>query len=140
MLTILTSLSRRRGHEHSGLEAQGGELPRCVYSPHRHSCCSTDSRLTQCPLKVDSSLKYTIIRAGGLLDKPGGLRQLVVGADDADLGARSVPRADVAEVAVQALLHPEAACKSMDLVSMEEGTGEVTREFAALFAACKTGM
>jgi len=28
----------------------------------------------------------------------------------------------------------------MDLVSLEEGTGEVTREFAALFAACKTGM
>jgi uncharacterized protein YbjT (DUF2867 family) len=91
---------------------------------------------------VDSGLDFTIIRAGGLLgeDKPGGKRALVVGADDADLGARSVPRADVAEVAVQALLCADASRRSMDLVSREEGDGAPTTDFAALFRACKVGM
>lgn len=50
---------------------------------------------------VDSGIPFTIVRAGGLLDTPGGKRALIVGADDADLGARSVPRADVAEAIVQ---------------------------------------
>ena len=91
---------------------------------------------------VDSGLDFTIIRAGGLLgeDKPGGKRTLVVGADDADLGARSVPRADVAEVAVQALSCADASRRSMDLVSREEGDGAPTSDFAALFRACKVGM
>ena len=89
---------------------------------------------------VDSGLAYTIIRAGGLLDKEGGKRALVVGADDEDLGARAVPRADVAEVAVQALLCPEAACRSLDLVSKEEGDGQPTSDFAELFRKAKTGM
>ena len=91
---------------------------------------------------VDSGLDFTIIRAGGLLgeDKPGGKRMLVVGADDADLGARSVPRADVAEVAVQALSCADASRRSMDLVSREEGDGAPTSDFAALFRACKVGM
>jgi hypothetical protein len=91
---------------------------------------------------VDSGLDFTIIRAGGLLgeDKPGGKRMLVVGADDADLGARSVPRADVAEVAVQALTCADASRRSLDLVSREEGDGAPTIDFAALFRACKLGM
>jgi uncharacterized protein YbjT (DUF2867 family) len=90
---------------------------------------------------VDSGLAFTIIRAGGLLDKDGGRRTLVVGADDADLGARAVPRADVAEVAVQALLSADAAGRSMDLVSKEEGDGQPTSDdFGALFRACKQGM
>ena len=89
---------------------------------------------------VDSGLQYTIIRAGGLLDKEGGKRALVASADDADLGARAVPRPDVAEVAVQALLCDEAKCRSMDLVSKEEGDGQVTSDFAALFRGCKSGM
>lgn len=40
----------------------------------------------------------------------GGERQLVLGVDDELLAAspRSIPRADVAELCVQALLHPEA--------------------------------
>jgi uncharacterized protein YbjT (DUF2867 family) len=89
---------------------------------------------------VDSGLQYTIIRAGGLLDKDGGRRALVAGADDADLGARAVPRSDVAAVAVQALLCAEASCKSLDLVSKEEGDGQPTSDFAALFRGCKSGM
>ena len=47
--------------------------------------------------------KFSFTRAGGLLDKEGGLRQLLVGKDDELLATetKSVPRADVAEVCVQ---------------------------------------
>ena len=31
---------------------------------------------------IDSGIDYTIIRAGGLLDEPGGVRELLVGKDD----------------------------------------------------------
>lgn len=43
---------------------------------------------------------YTIIHAGGLLDKTGGQRELTVGKNDEFLAnkVRSVPRDDVAEV------------------------------------------
>jgi uncharacterized protein YbjT (DUF2867 family) len=53
---------------------------------------------------IDSGIDYTIIRAGGLLDKAGGVRELLVGKDDAFLNhppngiPTSIPRADVAEV------------------------------------------
>ena len=89
---------------------------------------------------VDSGIPFTIIRAGGLLDKPGGLRALVAGADDADLGARAVPRADVAETVVQALLCADARGRSLDLVSREEGEDAPTADFGALFRGCKAGM
>lgn len=47
--------------------------------------------------------------AGGLLDKPGGVRQLVLDVDDVLLSrtTRSIPRADVAELCVQSLLFDE---------------------------------
>lgn len=43
---------------------------------------------------------YTIIHAGGLLDKSGGQRELTVGKNDEflKLKVRSIPREDVAEV------------------------------------------
>ena len=49
------------------------------------------------------SHKYS--RPGGLLDKEGGKRELVVGKDDELLSTstKSIPRADVAEVCVQVL-------------------------------------
>lgn len=42
-------------------------------------------------------------RAGGLLDKEGGARELLVGKDDELLqtDTKTVPRADVAEVCIQ---------------------------------------
>ncbi|GJP30686.1 hypothetical protein CLOM_g4540 [Closterium sp. NIES-68] len=91
---------------------------------------------------VDSGIPYTIIRAGGLLDKEGGKRELLVGKDDEYLSSntRTVPRADVAEVCVQALLFNEAKSKAFDLVSREEGDGPVTTDFKALFAKTTTGM
>ena len=87
---------------------------------------------------AESGINYTIIRAGGLLDEPGGKRELLVGDND-DLygklpeGVPSVPRADVAETVVQALQHPSSYNKAFDLSSKPEGSGSVTRDFAALF-------
>lgn len=53
---------------------------------------------------------------GGLLDKPGNERTLVLDVDDVLLQrkTRSIPRADVAEICVESLLHPEARNKVRD--------------------------
>ncbi|CAI9783261.1 unnamed protein product [Fraxinus pennsylvanica] len=54
---------------------------------------------------ADSGIPYTIIRAGGLQDKEGGVRELLVGKDDELLKTetRTIARADVAEVCIQPL-------------------------------------
>ncbi|MEL6493577.1 MAG: SDR family oxidoreductase [Cyanobacteria bacterium J06623_7] len=91
---------------------------------------------------VNSGLDYTIIRAGGLLDQPGGERKLLVGDNDQLLvnppeGVKtSIPRADVAETVVRALLTPNAINKAFDLISYlpEQSQNKVTKDFAALFA------
>lgn len=97
---------------------------------------------------IDSGLDYTIIRAGGLQDQPGGQRELLVGKDDALLAnppegiPTSIPRADVAEVVVQALLAPAARNKAFDVISKPEGTpgAVITTDFAALFAQTTPGL
>ncbi|XP_074578911.1 uncharacterized protein At5g02240-like [Curcuma longa] len=85
---------------------------------------------------ADSGIPYTIIRAGGLQDKDGGLRELLVGKDDELLKTqtRTIARADVAEVCVQALQFEEARFKALDLASKPEGTGSPTTDFQALFS------
>ena len=97
---------------------------------------------------IDSGLDYTIIRAGGLLDQPGGKRELIVSKHDELLAhsssgvPTSIPRADVAEVAVQALVEPNARNKAFDLISKPEdaaGAGVAT-DFAALFAQTTPGL
>jgi NAD(P)H-binding len=50
---------------------------------------------------IASGLDYTILHPGGLVDQPGGKRELLLGVDDAFLATqdtRNVPREDVAEV------------------------------------------
>ncbi|OAB57153.1 oxidoreductase [Phormidium willei BDU 130791] len=92
---------------------------------------------------MDSGLTYTIIRAGGLLDEPGGDRELLVGDNDELLsqppeGVKpSIPRADVAELVVQALREPTARNTAFDVISNPEGLA--TRDFAALFARTTAG-
>ncbi|MBW4535823.1 MAG: SDR family oxidoreductase [Pleurocapsa minor HA4230-MV1] len=90
---------------------------------------------------VNSGINYTIIRAAGLLDQPGGVRQLIVGDNDEllvnppDDIPTSIPRADVAEMVVQALKEPSAINKAFDLMSYPEADAEsITQDFAALFA------
>lgn len=89
---------------------------------------------------ADSGIPYTIIRAGGLVDKEGGQRQLLVGKDDELLATetKSIPRADVAEVCVQALLIEEAKNKAFDIVSKPEEAGSPTTDFKALFSQVST--
>jgi uncharacterized protein YbjT (DUF2867 family) len=87
-----------------------------------------------------SGADYTIIHAGGLIDAPGGERQLVLGQRDEFLqtppsgGSTSVPRADVAEVVVQALYHGSASRKRFDLVSLDPAEQAIAQDFEALFA------
>lgn len=88
----------------------------------------------------DSGVPYTIIRAGLLEDAEGGKRELLTGADDELLYSlyRRLPRADLANVVIQALLHKEAQFKTFDLVSKPEGEGAVTKEFDRFFSQVTT--
>ena len=97
---------------------------------------------------VDSGINYTIIRAGGLLNDPGGKRELLVGKNDEMLTNSpeginpAVPREDVAEVVVQALLNQDARNKAFDLISKPETASKnsITRDFVALFDNTTAGM
>jgi uncharacterized protein YbjT (DUF2867 family) len=97
---------------------------------------------------IESGIAYTIIRAGGLQDQPGGQRELLVGKDDELLAhppdgiPTSIPRSDVAEVVVQALLEPSARNKAFDLISKPAGTpgAVVTADFHALFEQTTPGL
>jgi len=97
---------------------------------------------------IDSGVDYTIIHPGGLLDTPGGVREILVGKNDELLTnppdgiPTSIPRADVAEVVVQALREPLARNKSFDIISKPEDdpTAVVTRDFAKLFALTTPGL
>ncbi|KAI4340070.1 hypothetical protein MLD38_024942 [Melastoma candidum] len=89
---------------------------------------------------ADSGIPYTIIRAGGLQDRDGGVRELLIGKDDELLqtNTKSVPRPDVAEVCLQALLYEEAKFKAFDLASKPEGAGTPTKDFKELFSKVTT--
>ena len=96
---------------------------------------------------IDSGISYTIIRAGGLLNEPGGRREFLVGKNDEFLThppggiPTSIPRADVAEVVVQALQEPSAQNKAFDVISKPESESSVvTTDFAALFAQTTPGL
>ena len=86
---------------------------------------------------IDSGLTYTIIHPGGLVDKPGGCRELVVGVDDVMVdgdGTNTIPRDDVAETMVQSLRHEAFRNRSFDLRSKLEGDGDPTSDFSRLLA------
>lgn len=89
---------------------------------------------------ADSGIPYTIIRAGGLQDKDGGIRELLVGKDDEllETDTRTIARADVAEVCIKALQYDEAKFKGFDLASKPEGSGTPTKDFKALFSQIST--
>ncbi|KAA8493596.1 Uncharacterized protein FVE85_4733 [Porphyridium purpureum] len=91
---------------------------------------------------INSGIKYTVIHAGGLMDKEGGKRQLIATVDDIiesvplqESKTRTVTRADVATVCVEALRHPEYVNRSFDLFSKENG--EVTTDYAKLLRDLK---
>lgn len=61
--------------------------------------------LCGCHLPFGNEYLSGLCRAGGLQDKEGGIRELLVGKDDELLktDTRTIARADVAEVCVQVL-------------------------------------
>ncbi len=97
---------------------------------------------------IDSGIDYTIIRAGGLLDEPGGVRELLVGKDDLlsidppDGIPTMIPRDDVATVVVNALREPNARNKAFDVISKPEDAPNavVAKDFASLFAQTTGGL
>lgn len=99
--------------------------------------------MTDCSTSVLPSVRalyrYTIIHPGGLKDDPGSQRTLLMDVDDKLIseGAtnRSVPRADVARVAVASLELEAAKNRSVDLAS-KEGTPTTDADIEGLFNAC----
>lgn len=85
---------------------------------------------------ISSGVPYTIIHPGGLLDKKGGEREIIFGVNDELLKekVRSIPREDVAEVCVQAVLQPNAKKLVFDIISREPGTGVTTTDWKAFFS------
>ncbi|KAL6991430.1 hypothetical protein U1Q18_009542 [Sarracenia purpurea var. burkii] len=79
-----------------------------------------------------SGINYTIVRPGGLRnDPPKG--NLVMEAEDT-LYEGSISRDQVAEVAVEALIHPEAAYKVVEIVARAEAP---KRSIQELFASIR---
>eukprot|EP00877_Chromochloris_zofingiensis_P011890 jgi/Chrzof1/6955/Cz02g05120.t1 len=70
-----------------------------------------------------SGVPYTIIHPGGLVDEDGGKRQIVVDVDDVLLKreTKSIPRADVADIAVQCLGLQQALNRSFDAITLKAG-------------------
>ena len=64
-----------------------------------------------------SGVPYTIVRPGGLTDKPGG--QNGVRLEQGDQGTGVIPRADVARVCVAALKSPAARNRTFELYSAQ---------------------
>eukprot|EP00930_Biecheleria_cincta_P069840 TRINITY_DN57529_c0_g1_i1.p1 TRINITY_DN57529_c0_g1~~TRINITY_DN57529_c0_g1_i1.p1 ORF type:complete len:311 (+),score=69.17 TRINITY_DN57529_c0_g1_i1:38-970(+) len=88
----------------------------------------------------DKKMKYTIVHAGGLSDDAGGAAPLAVGVDDSlreVKPAKRIPRADVAEVCVQALDCKTAFDRSFDLGSVEGGQALAPEGLTALLDTLK---
>jgi len=83
---------------------------------------------------IQSGMKWTIVHPGGLIDKPAGEREIVLGINDELLKetVRSIPRGDVAEVCVQALREPGALNRAIDVIAKE--SGNPTKDFKAFWA------
>jgi uncharacterized protein YbjT (DUF2867 family) len=80
-----------------------------------------------------SGLDYTIIRAGFLLNRPGGQHQVVVSQEPLPLSIRyRIARADVAEAFVAALDHPAASRATFEVVW---GTGPSREPWTALLGS-----
>lgn len=79
-----------------------------------------------------SGINYTIIRPGGLSnDPPSG--NIVMEPEDT-LAGGSISRDQVAEVAVEALIHPEASYKVVEIIARPDAPKRSIKE---LFAAIK---
>lgn len=71
----------------------------------------------------DSDMDFTIVHAGGLSNDAGGVTRVAVGVDDKlrELTPRRLPRADLAEVCLQALDCQAARNVSFDISGSDDG-------------------
>ncbi|HEX5692290.1 MAG TPA: NAD(P)H-binding protein, partial [Roseiflexaceae bacterium] len=76
-----------------------------------------------------SKLMYTIIRPGGLIDESGGQPLRL---DQGDTISGRISRADVARVAVAALLSSAAIGKTFEAIADPSGTDDLVAAFARL--------
>lgn len=80
----------------------------------------------------ESGLSYTIVRPGGLTDKAGGEKFIVLEQGDT-LKVVAISRTDVAAVCVAALQYPEARGKTFEVFTVKEPPAHNWQEkFAAL--------
>eukprot|EP00930_Biecheleria_cincta_P012405 TRINITY_DN11614_c0_g1_i1.p1 TRINITY_DN11614_c0_g1~~TRINITY_DN11614_c0_g1_i1.p1 ORF type:complete len:313 (-),score=65.81 TRINITY_DN11614_c0_g1_i1:84-1022(-) len=88
---------------------------------------------------IDSGLDYTILHPGGLLNEPGGFRDLLVGVDDSLLAGsnRSIPREDVAEMMLQSLQHEVYKNRSLDVVAGPAAESCVAVDYGKLLDSLK---
>jgi uncharacterized protein YbjT (DUF2867 family) len=81
-----------------------------------------------------SGVPYTVVRPGGLLNKPGRQQTVVFEQGDTVSAQTTIARADVADICVQALKYPEALNKTFEASSI---AGPPTTDWRARFAALK---
>mmetsp|Transcript_2959 Transcript_2959/g.4813 ORF Transcript_2959/g.4813 Transcript_2959/m.4813 type:complete len:311 (-) Transcript_2959:255-1187(-) len=90
---------------------------------------------------MNSGRPYTIVHPGGLVNAPGGERELLIGVDDEQdgtTGSLSIPRDDVAEVMLQAVRHiGEYRNRSFDVRAKPVGEGTPTIDFITLLEGLK---
>jgi uncharacterized protein YbjT (DUF2867 family) len=78
----------------------------------------------------ESGVPYTIVRPGGLVDKPS--KEAAIVLEQGDEGTGMIPRADVAKVLVASLMFTEALNKTFEVVS---GKGAAPGGWRSRFAA-----
>lgn len=83
-----------------------------------------------------SGLPYTVIRPGGLLNEPGGTGDIAFEQGDRKFSGTtlSIPREDVAIVCVEALEHPEARFRTLEIHRTD---GAPVTDWKAKFANLK---
>ena len=79
-----------------------------------------------------SGLTYTVLRPGGLHDKPGGIQKIVFEQID-EVKVAAISRTDVAAVCVAALAYPEAQNKTFEVFTIKEAPdADWQTKFAAI--------
>jgi len=83
-----------------------------------------------------SGIAYTIVRPGGLLNEPGGKGEIVFAQGDPPMGEKGlfIPREDVATICVEALKHPEARFRTVEIHRVD---GTPSTDWKARFAGLK---
>jgi uncharacterized protein YbjT (DUF2867 family) len=81
-----------------------------------------------------SGVPYTVVRPGGLLNKPGRQQTVIFEQGDTVSTQTTIARADVADICVQALKYPEALNKTFETNAID---GPPTTNWRERFAALR---